>query len=72
MKSIEFLKEYYNEENDNYNVIDIDHVRRPRITLRHLQKLRKTRSIEELETNKRIKDVSRIYSPPADDLGGLE
>ena len=72
MKSIEFLKEYYNEENDNYNVIDIDHVRRPRITLKHLQKLRKTRSIEELETNARIEDVSRIYSPPPEDLGGLE
>ena len=34
------LKEYYDPEEDNYDVIEIDHVRRPRITLKHLQKLR--------------------------------
>ena len=64
MKSREFLKEYYDEKDDNYNFINIDHRRRPRITLRHLQKLRKTRSIEELELNQRIKDVAYIYGKP--------
>lgn len=61
MKSREFLKEYYDEKNDQYDFINIDHKRRPRITLRHLQKLRKTRSIEELENGQRIKDVAYIY-----------
>lgn len=61
MKSREFLKEFYEQENDEYTTINIDHKRRPRITLRHLQKLRKTRSIEELEQKKRINDVSVIY-----------
>ena len=64
MKSIEFLKEYYDEQDDNYNFINIDHKRRPRITLRHLQKLRKTRSIEELEQKQRIDDVAYIYGQP--------
>ena len=50
MRFTEILKEYYNEDDDKYTFVNIDHVRRPRITLKHLQKLRKTRSIEELET----------------------
>jgi hypothetical protein len=64
MKSIEFLTEYYNEEDDKYTVVNIDHKRRPRITLRHLQKLRKTRSIEDLELKQRIDDVAYIYGQP--------
>jgi uncharacterized Ntn-hydrolase superfamily protein len=64
MKSKEFLKEYYEEQDDNYMTISIDHHRRPRITLRHLQKLRKTRSIEDLEQKQRIDDVAYIYGRP--------
>lgn len=61
MKSREFLTEMYDEKEDNYMVVNIDHRRRPRITLRHLQKLRKTRSIEDLEQKQRIDDVAYIY-----------
>jgi hypothetical protein len=68
MKSIEFLTEMYDEEDDNYTVVDIDHKRRPRITLRHLQKLRKTRSIEDLEQKQRIDDVAYIYGRPSEEL----
>jgi hypothetical protein len=64
MRSREFLKEYYEEERDDYTVVNIDHRRRPRITLQHLQKLRKTRSIEELEQKQRIDDVAYIYGQP--------
>jgi oxalate decarboxylase/phosphoglucose isomerase-like protein (cupin superfamily) len=68
MKSIEFLNEYYDPENDDYSVIEIDHHRRPRITLNHLQKLRKTRSIEELEQKQRIDDVAYIYGKPNEEF----
>lgn len=64
MKSREFLREYYEEQDDKYTFVTIDHKRRPRITLRHLQKLRKTRSIEELEQKQRIDDVAYIYGRP--------
>lgn len=64
MKSREFLKEFYDEKDDDYTVVNIDHRRRPRITLRHLQKLRKTRGIEELEQKQRIDDVAYIYGRP--------
>lgn len=65
MRGHEFLKEYYSEQDDKYTVVQIDHKRRPRITLRHLQKLRKTRSIEDLEQKQRIDDMSYIYGQPA-------
>lgn len=65
MRGHEFLREYYSEQNDKYTVVQIDHQRRPRITLRHLQKLRKTRSIEDLEQKQRIDDMSYIYGQPA-------
>jgi hypothetical protein len=68
MKSIEFLNEYYDAGSDDYSVIEIDHHRRPRITLRHLQKLRKTHGIEELEQRQRIDDVAYIYGKPTDEF----
>jgi hypothetical protein len=68
MKSIEFLNEYYDAESDDYTVVDIDHHRRPRITLLHLQKLRKTHSIEELEQRQRIVDVAYIYGKPSEEF----
>lgn len=64
MKSHEFLREMYDEKDDEYMVVNIDHRRRPRITLRHLQKLRKTRGIEDLEQKQRIDDVAYIYGRP--------
>lgn len=67
MRGHEILKELHDQTQDNYTYIEIDHVRRPRITLKHLQKLRKTRSIEELESAQRQRDVSRIYSPNAEE-----
>lgn len=63
MRSYEILAEMHDTNDDNYTYINIDHKRRPRITLKHLQKLRKTRSIEQLEQSQRQRDVSRIYSP---------
>lgn len=67
MKSREFLKEYYDENEDKYTVVNIDHKRRPRITLRHLQKLRKMRGIEDIEQRQRIKDVAYIYGKKSEE-----
>lgn len=67
MRGHEILKELHDMQDDQYTFIEIDHKRRPRITLKHLQKLRKTRSIEELEHAQRKNDVSRIYSPNSEE-----
>jgi len=67
MKSREFITEMYDEADDDYSVVNIDHKRRPRITLWHLHKLRKTRSIEDLEQKQRIDDVAYIYGSKAEE-----
>ena len=61
------LLEYYNEEDDEYNYIDIDHVRRPRITLKHLNKLNQVRSIQRLEQQVQLKRASRMYKNPVEE-----
>ena len=60
----DILKEYYDVEDDQYNYIDIDHARRPRITLYHLHKLNNVRSIERLEKQVQKKRAVRIYRQP--------
>jgi hypothetical protein len=58
---IDMILEYYNQDNDEYNLIEIDHKRRPRLTLKHLQKLRRIRSIENFEHSERVKYAARMY-----------
>ena len=42
-------------------------LRRPRLTLRHLNKLRKIRDMRRLEQKKREKDIPEIYKKPDKD-----
>lgn len=42
-------------------------LRRPRLTLRHLNKLRKIRDMRRLEQHKREKDIPGIYKKPDKD-----
>lgn len=58
---IDMILEYYDQDNDEYNVVEIDHKRRPRLTLKHLQKLRRIRSIEAYEHGERVKNVAKMY-----------
>ena len=43
------LREYYEAEDDNFNSAKIDDTRKNRLTLNHLNKLRKKRELERLE-----------------------
>ena len=60
------LREYYEAENDNFNTSKIDDTRKNRLTLNHLNKLRKKRELERLEKQQRTNDYSQIYSKPAE------
>jgi hypothetical protein len=42
-------------------IINIDHSRRPRITLLHLQKLRKLRAVEDIENKTRLSTIGNMY-----------
>jgi hypothetical protein len=60
------LREYYEAEDDNFNSAKIDDTRKNRLTLNHLNKLRKKRELERLEKQQRTNDYSQIYSKPAE------
>lgn len=61
MRSNEFLLEYYDSENDEYSNRKIDDVRRSRLTLKHLNRLRKQREIHNVEHASRMETVQQIY-----------
>lgn len=65
MRDVEFLKEYYDAEDDNYNNRKIDDTRKTRLTLKHLNRLRKQREVHNVEHANRIKRVKTIYARPA-------
>lgn len=60
------LKEYYEADDDNINTAKIDDTRRNRLTLQHLNKLRKKRELENLEKQTRVQNLSSMYSKPQD------
>lgn len=65
MRSNEFLVEYYDAEEDDYSNRKIDDVRRSRLTLKHINRLRKQREIHKTEHASRTERVQQIYRRPA-------
>lgn len=64
MRSDEFLTENYDAEDDEYGNRKKDDVRRSRLTLKHLNRLRKQREIHKAENSTRAERVRRIYAIP--------
>tara|TARA_B100000902_G_scaffold36868_1_gene44057 strand:- start:2690 stop:2887 length:198 start_codon:yes stop_codon:yes gene_type:complete len=60
------LREYYEAEDDNINTLKVNDTRRARITLKHLNKLRKKRELDKLEDGERQQNLSKIYGKPAE------
>ncbi len=60
------LREYYEAEDDSINTLKIDDTRRAKITLKHLNKLRKKRELDKLEDSERMQNLSKIYGKPAE------
>lgn len=65
MRSNEFLLEYYDAEENDFENRDIDDVRRSRLTLKHINRLRKQREIHKTEHAQRTERVQQIYRRPA-------
>lgn len=55
------LREYYEASDDKLNIAKIDDTRRAKLTLKHLNNLRKKRSLESLEKEQRKQDLGSIY-----------
>ena len=75
MKAKEMLVEFYDPADDELGVAHMDDTRRPRLTMLHIQKLRKSRDVEKYETAQHINFLPDMYgqaAEPADGgMGGL-
>jgi hypothetical protein len=65
MRSNEFLVEFYDDEDNEYSNRKIDDARRSRLTLKHLNRLRKQREVHNVEHASRTERVKTIYAQPA-------
>ena len=64
MKASEIIIEYYEPANDEHQRIQKKDTRRPRLTLRHINKLRKVRELKKLEDGERKKFIPVMYANP--------
>ena len=70
-ESLEFLLENYWPEDDKQNQTELDDTRRPRLTLRHLHKLRMVQELKKLEMMAHKDFVKKMYNEPTEG-GGQE
>ena len=72
MRLFEFDSEdagYYSPDQDNYNIHQLGDTRRPRVTLRHLNQLKRMRAAKKLENLVRRDILGLMYSTPAPEAG---
>jgi hypothetical protein len=62
---------YYDPADDNYSVQKLHSTRKPVITLRHLNKLKKMRSAKTLENLVRRDLLAMMYGPPPAESGEM-
>jgi hypothetical protein len=66
MKAKEFQGQYYSPENDRYSQATVSDERKPKITLMHLNKLKKMRAAKDLEDLVHADNLEIQYAPPAE------
>lgn len=71
MRADEFDAEYANLKNDNFNKASIHKPRQVKFTLRHLNKLKKMRSAQDLERIMRMDTLEIIYGSSEEAAGGM-
>ncbi len=72
MNAKDLLVEYYDPADDKLGQAKMDDTRRPRLTMVHLQKLRKSRDAEKYEKAQHLEFLPDMYGqPPAQEGGGL-
>lgn len=70
MKAKEMLVEFYDPADDELGQAKMDDTRRPRLTMLHLQKLRKARDFEKYETAQHLNFLPDMYGMPPEEAGG--
>lgn len=70
MRSYELLTEFYNPSDDELGVAHLDDTRRPRLTLSHLQKLRKSRDAEKYDRAQHLTFIPDMYGQSSSSESG--
>ena len=70
MQAREILVEFYNPEDDQLGQAKMDDTRRPRLTMLHIQKLRKSRDVEKYEKAQHLEFLPDMYGASETDSGG--
>lgn len=65
MRSNDILNEYYDAEENKFANREIDDVRKQRLTLKHINRLRKQREVHNIEHATRVEKIKKIYAKPA-------
>ncbi|HET8688741.1 MAG TPA: hypothetical protein VFM18_19160 [Methanosarcina sp.] len=60
----------YHDEKSDQSVLKINDSRKTRLTLAHLNQLRKSHDVRKLEHEQKLKMVSAQYKPPAEGGAG--
>lgn len=71
MNAKELLFEYYDPADDQMGIAHMDDTRRPRLTMLHLQKLRKSRDVEKYETAQHLDFLPDMYGQTAEPSAGI-
>lgn len=72
MKAKDLLVEFYDPADDKLGQAKMDDTRRPRLTMTHLQKLRKSRDAEKYEKAQHLEFLPDMYGASAEpQAGGL-
>jgi hypothetical protein len=65
MRSREVLNEYYEAEDNEFAKRELDDTRKSRLTLKHLNRLRKQREVHNIEHANRLEKIKKVYAKPA-------
>jgi hypothetical protein len=68
MKIFEIDATYYNPEDDKFTQARLSDTRRPKLTLAHLNKLKKMRAARELENLLRQDTLQLMYGAPEENM----
>lgn len=70
MRADDFDIQYYDPSQDHYGQAQPRDTRKPRLTLKHLNKLKKMRAAQDLENHMRMDTLEIIYGAPEAEAGG--
>ena len=70
MNARELLTEFYDPSENELDVMKLDDTRRPRLTLMHIQRLRKARDAERVDRAQHLESLPDMYAPPPEEAGG--